>query len=46
MCQIVNVKDYAGGLEAGARYSHSKWGNEKNSMLYLDALVHSSNEKE
>ena len=46
MCQIVNVKDYSGGIEEGARYIHGKWGNEGNFMFYFDAMVHSSNEKE
>ena len=40
--EIVNVKDFRGGIETGAKYIHSKWGNEKNYVFYLDSIRHSS----
>ncbi len=46
MYQIINVKTYSRGVEAAAAYIHSKWGHEGNFMFYLDAMVHSSSEKE
>lgn len=39
------MKDYEGGLEAGVRYYHSKWGGESNFDFFFDAIKHSSNEK-
>ena len=41
---IVNVIDIESGIEKGAKYIHSKWGNEKNYVFYLDMTLHSSNE--
>ena len=46
MYQIINVNDYSGGIAEAASYFHSKWGNEGNFMFYLDAMLHSSNEKD
>ena len=40
---IVNVNDIEGGIEKGAKYIHSKWGNEKNYVFYLDMTLHSTN---
>ena len=38
---ILDVHDYPGGLEAAARYIHSKWGRPQNYPFYLDAITHS-----
>jgi N-acetylglutamate synthase-like GNAT family acetyltransferase len=43
--EIANVKDIDGGIEKGAKYIHSKWGNEKNYIFYLDSILHSSNKR-
>ncbi len=43
LTEIVNIKDYKGGIEEGAKYIHSKWGNKKNYLFYLDSILHSSN---
>ena len=40
----MNAKDYSGDIEEAARYIHSKWGDERNFIFYLDAMLHSSNE--
>jgi GNAT superfamily N-acetyltransferase len=39
--KIVNVKDYAGGLEAAARFFHEAWSGI-NFTFYHDAMTHSS----
>lgn len=44
--KIVNFKDYSGGIEAAARYYHSKWGSESNFGFFFDAVKHSSNSRE
>ena len=44
MYQIINVKDYSGGLEVAARYIHNKWGNKENYMFFFDAISNSSND--
>ncbi|HPR16748.1 MAG TPA: GNAT family N-acetyltransferase [Candidatus Cloacimonadota bacterium] len=44
MYKIVNAKDYTGGIEAAARYIHSKWSREETFPFYLDAVTHSSEE--
>lgn len=42
MPKIINVMDYPGGIEAGIKYIHSKWGNQNNYAFYQDAIIHSS----
>ncbi len=42
--ELINVKDFKGGIEKGAKYIHSKWGNKENYIFYLDCIKHSSNE--
>ncbi len=42
MIEIVNVKDFDGGIEAATKYIHGKWGSEKNYSFYEDAIIHSS----
>ena len=39
---IINVKDYAGGLDKAVAYIHSKWGRPANYPFYYDAIAHSS----
>ncbi len=46
MYQIINVKDYSGGLEKAARYIHGKWGNDTNYLFYRDAMANSSNSEQ
>lgn len=43
MPDIVNVRDYHGGLEQAARYFHAAWSGI-HLRFYLDALRHSSRE--
>ncbi|TCS40187.1 GNAT family N-acetyltransferase [Reinekea marinisedimentorum] len=40
MYRIVNVQEYQGGVEQGAQYIHSKWGNKTNLSFYLNAVAH------
>lgn len=40
--QIVNVKDYEGGLDRAVAYIHGKWGRPENYNFYYDAIAHSS----
>jgi predicted N-acetyltransferase YhbS len=42
MERIINVREYEPGIEAAARYIHSKWGRPQNFNFYLDAISHSS----
>ena len=42
MIEIVNVKDYARGLEEAVSYIHGKWGSKENYDFYYDAILHSS----
>ena len=42
MIEIVNVKDFAEGIEAAVKYIHSKWGKKENYPFYYDAILHSS----
>lgn len=42
MIKIVNVKNYAGGLDEAVRYIHGKWGSDENFDFYHDAMLHSS----
>ena len=42
MIEIVNVKEYSGGLDKAIRYIHGKWGNDRNYDFYQDAILHSS----
>ena len=37
MVNIVNVKDYSGGLDTAVDYIHGIWGNERNHLFYKDA---------
>ncbi|CAM3623633.1 Acetyltransferase (GNAT) family protein [Vibrio aerogenes CECT 7868] len=41
MYQIVNCRDYDGGLEEAVRYIHRQWGSERNYAFYYDAISHS-----
>ena len=41
MPEILNVRDYEGGLEQAARYFHEAWSGI-HLQFYLDALQHSS----
>ena len=43
MAEIINVRDYHGGLEQAARYFHEAWSGI-HLRFYLDALQHSSRE--
>ncbi len=42
MYEIINVKDYTGGLYKAVAYIHSKWGRAENHAFYHDAIAHSS----
>lgn len=42
MGTIINVREYKPGIEAAARYFHSKWGRPENFAFYLDAIANSS----
>lgn len=42
MVNIVNVKDYSGGLDTAVDYIHGIWGNERNHLFYKDAMYNSS----
>lgn len=42
MIEIVNVREYSGGLDEAVKYIHSKWGNDENYDFYFDAIQHSS----
>jgi hypothetical protein len=42
MPEIVNVRDFIGGIEAAARFIHGIWGKPANFPFYLDAVRHSS----
>ena len=42
MVTVVNVKDYAGGIESAIRYFHDIWGTNKSYDYYSDAIMHSS----
>ncbi len=44
MYSIINVKDFAGGLDIAVQYIHSKWGSKENYSFYYDAIAHSSEE--
>jgi len=45
MYTIVNMLDYAGGLEPGIKFYHNYWGNDKNFLFFDDAIRNSSNKK-
>ena len=40
--EIVNVREYPGGLDKAVDYIHGVWGSEKNYPYYRDAIYHSS----
>ncbi len=43
MVEIVNVKEFSGGIEKAARYIHGKWeDSEGNLPFYYDCFLHSS----
>lgn len=42
MEEIINVRDYAGGLVEASRYIHSIWGRPDNFEFYRDCIEHSS----
>jgi len=42
MVEIVNVREYPGGLDKAIDYIHGMWGSEKNYPYYRDAIYHSS----
>lgn len=42
MIKVVNVKDYAEGIDKAIEYIHGAWGNENNYLFYRDAILHSS----
>ncbi len=42
MLEIVNVKEYSGGIDKAVNYIHGVWGNEQNYLFYKDAIYHSS----
>ena len=42
MLDIINVKQFSGGIEKAIKYIHGIWGNDENYMFYHDAIVHSS----
>jgi N-acetylglutamate synthase-like GNAT family acetyltransferase len=42
LIEIVNVKEYPGGIEEAVRYIHGKWGSAENYDFYYDAVLHSS----
>ena len=39
---IVNVKEYPGGIDKAVAYIHDKWGSRDNYNFYYDAILHSS----
>ena len=41
MPEIINVRDYSGGLEAAARFFHAAWSGI-DYRFYRDAIEHSS----
>jgi GNAT superfamily N-acetyltransferase len=42
MVDIINVKRYKKGFEAGIRYIHGVWGNAGNYAFYEDAIYNAS----
>ena len=42
MPKIINVWDYAAGMDAAVNYIHSKWGSGENHNFYHDAIIHSA----
>jgi len=42
MLEIVNVKEYSGGIDIAVNYIHGVWGCEENYPFYKDAIYHSS----
>ncbi len=42
MPEIINVKDYSGGLDKAVDYIHGVWGNENKQRFYYDAIANSS----
>jgi len=42
MLEIVNLKEYSGGIDKAVSYIHWVWGSEQNYPFYKDAIYHSS----
>lgn len=42
MVEVVNVKEYSGGIDKAVDYIHGVWGSEQNYPFYRDAIYHSS----
>lgn len=42
MTNVVNIKDYSGGIEKAIQYFYDTWGKNKSYEYYHDAMVHSS----
>ncbi len=42
MIEIINVQEFAGGIDIAVNYIHSKWGSEANYPFYYDAILNSS----
>lgn len=40
--EIVNVKEYQGGLDQAVDYIHGVWRSAQNYPYYRDAIYHSS----
>ncbi|MBN1532354.1 MAG: GNAT family N-acetyltransferase [Spirochaetes bacterium] len=39
---IINMREYAGGIDGAAGYYHGRWGGENNYAFFRDAIAHSS----
>ncbi len=44
MVDIVNVKEFSGGVEKAIDYIYGIWGSDKSYEYYHDAIIHSSEE--
>jgi N-acetylglutamate synthase-like GNAT family acetyltransferase len=42
MIEIVNVKDFSGGVEKAIKYIYKIWGRNKSYEYFYDAIIHSS----
>ncbi|HCF88699.1 MAG TPA: hypothetical protein DER41_01960, partial [Firmicutes bacterium] len=40
--EIVNAREYQGGLDKAVDYIHGVWGSDNNYPYYSDAIYHSS----
>jgi GNAT superfamily N-acetyltransferase len=45
MVDIVNVKDFIGGIDKAVDYIHGVWGNESNRAYYEDSITNGSKDE-